>query len=707
MQARECELNHEVAALERGLGPGRRLVTMLAGSPFVYRAATRLRSLAGRGIEPEDELREAWLGVGALLWRARVARRLARVRSGAGARGGWSSIRASLTRLRALAVTSANGFEREDSAGPRGERAPVTAVIRGSGFSGRLAARLLARDLDGIAVVLMRRDDPLPALPPGCDVLFLDAGVRLDTPGWLGVMQDILLADPNLAAVAPTTFTGEGEAVDGAWEVAWELGAPRVRLAGSDSEDRNVPLLGGSCVLCRGEALEVAAEIRDGGRWSFDSCVALRERGWRLAVAPLSARCAPPRSDGETSPDLLVKRWGPVLRRRVLTDLVGGGDWSGRVAKVALDAGHDELEGWVAELGWERVRTPEDADFVLRFQGAGPDRALVAEWPGEPVCQARLPAPAGARELREGLLATIEMPSFCLEVGAPNAEVAKAGGDLHLAEALAEALRRRGHVAAVQDGSATGSVVAGSLDVRMHLRGRRRRRLNPGQLNVIWHMSHPEEVSRDELDEYDVALVASRPYSRTLASELDTPVIPFLQFTDPARFRPTPGPARASELLFVGNWRGKFRPSVWAALQCGHSVDLYGQGWRLLAPDHARADHVPNHELPGLYSSAEIVLCDHWPEMRELGFIANRVFDVLACEGFLLSDHFDALEEELGGCLATYRTTEELDHEIKLNLTDAGRRHAIARRGRAAVLREHTVDHRADQLVALVGSLGR
>ena len=760
LRARLLELASEVQ--RQTLRPGGRLMAALIGSAWTYRVARRLRDLVGGRKEPERiagappledgvtargapdrelipgewearvarrrrveaELRETWLSVGALLWRARVSRAFAPGRWRAKLDSRLSSLRASLTQLRAAARASASPLAPEASQSAGGRAGELTAVVQGGPLSGRLAAWRLARRIDRGAVAFVARGEPPPELDTGGLVLFLRAGVRLETPGWLEHLRRMLLADPELAAVAPTTIAGDGETADGAWEAAWEGGAPRLRpilaegararvlAAPADgAAPRDAFALGGSCVLYRGEAL-AAAPLRsalDGGRWSLDCCLALRERGWRFALAPILARgaSAVPEIDPEGDARSLIPRWGPLLRRRILSDLVsGGGDWADRSARVALDeAARGELGGWVSELGWRTVLREAEADFVLRLEGDGVDRGLIVAWPSDAQhapCQARCAAPANAEQLQEALLRMIAAPSFCLEVGAPDAATARAGGDLLLAEAMARALGRRGHPTVVQDGSATTSAAGSSLDVRLHLRGRRRRQLNRGQLNLIWHMSHPEEVGHDELNAYDLALVASRPYARRLASELDTPVVPFLQFTDPQRFHPSPDPTAANRLLFVGNWRGRFRRSVWSALRTGHPVVLYGQGWRRLAPEHAREDHLPNDQLPRLYSSAEVVLCDHWPEMRELGFIANRVFDVLACEALLLSDRFDALVEELGEGLATYRTGEELDREIELNLGDPARRRSIAGKGKQIVLEKHTVDHRADQLLDLV-----
>ena len=54
-------------------------------------------------------------------------------------------------------------------------------------------------------------------------------------------------------------------------------------------------------------------------------------------------------------------------------------------------------------------------------------------------------------------------------------------------------------------------------------------------------------------------------------------------------------------------------------------------GTGLIDTSRVMAEHVPNDELRHVYSSAGIVLNDHWDDMREHGYISNRVYDALAC----------------------------------------------------------------------------
>ncbi len=214
-------------------------------------------------------------------------------------------------------------------------------------------------------------------------------------------------------------------------------------------------------------------------------------------------------------------------------------------------------------------------------------------------------------------------------------------------------------------------------------------------------------MSPAELDRYDCVLVASRLEAERLSLALEAPVELMPQFTDPEAFFPEPDGSVAHELLFVGNWRGVFRRVVWDALSAGLRPALYGRGWARLAPGHARAERVSPDELRRLYSSCGILLADHWDDMRAGGFVANRLYDALACEAFVVCDEVAGIDAELGDAVDTYRGPAELRAKVEHWLAHPDERRQRARRGRELVLERHTAEHRARQLLAAIERLSR
>jgi len=103
--------------------------------------------------------------------------------------------------------------------------------------------------------------------------------------------------------------------------------------------------------------------------------------------------------------------------------------------------------------------------------------------------------------------------------------------------------------------------------------------------------------------------------------------------------------------------------------------------------------------LPIVYSSAGVVLNDHWRTMQAWGFVSNRSFDVLACGTPVISDHVAGVDELFDGAVLEYRTPTELQALVDDVLTDRTEARERAERGRKIVLANHTFDHRARQLI--------
>jgi hypothetical protein len=527
-------------------------------------------------------------------------------------------------------------------------------------------------------------------------------------PGWLAKMALALVAEERIGAVGPS-FSGRSEGSGISLDL--EGGAPILRRS------VHSVALTGECILFQAAALQPEAICDEyaGDLWAVDACIAMRTSGWSIRQTEIQLSQEEIAKLDSVDTDLLRSRWGPLLRRRVLVDLVnGGGEWCHRGICATADKGGDQVLDRVCKrLGWQLTGGTQ-ADLELSLEQVSEGSAIKAGWilpseePGAPQ-QPQISIPIGgqgsdgaAERLHEAVAASLDRTSFVFRLAAREWSAASNWGDYFLAAALRDCLVRRGHQVLLQVAEDQGSAPGSCLEVLLHLRGRRPSQTSPGQLNLVWQISHPAETPIEELEDYDAVLVASRSHARRLAEALAVPVHPFLQFTDPDRFSPRFDPDHAHELLFVGNWRYVFRRIVWDALSTGRELALIGQGWAYLAPEHLLAEHVPNAELARFYASCSILLCDHWDDMREHGFISNRVFDALACGAFILSDHFQALVEEFPRGLETYNDPGELREKVSRYLNDPDARREHARRGQELVLRSHTSERRVDELLRLL-----
>lgn len=296
---------------------------------------------------------------------------------------------------------------------------------------------------------------------------------------------------------------------------------------------------------------------------------------------------------------------------------------------------------------------------------------------------------------------------FALCVATPDRASAPGWGDTHFARDVQKALRRLGHPTRVYLRDEFDDPSLSDADVVVHIVGRAAPRLRRGQVNVLWIISHPDRVRADHVNGYDLVLVASRLFATRLQARLAPPVFELMQATDPARFRPDPtGPPH--DILFVGNSRLTERRRIIDDLTPTRlRLAVYGRDWYgdFLDPRHLKGHHVPNDRLHAHYSSAAIVLNDHWVDMAREGFFSNRLYDALACGAFVVSDHVEGLAQEFDDGLVTYRDRAVLEPLLRSHLADPAGRRRIAERGRQAVIGRHTFDDRAQRLVQLVEPL--
>lgn len=311
-----------------------------------------------------------------------------------------------------------------------------------------------------------------------------------------------------------------------------------------------------------------------------------------------------------------------------------------------------------------------------------------------------------AAEIRDHLLAWADADRYAILIGAPDWDQATVWGDYHFARALQRQLERRGHPTRVHILPDWERAPAARADVAIHLHGLSDHRPRASQLNILWVISHPDRLTPQVCERYDLVLVASERFAAELAGRVRVPIVPLHQATDPERMALDPsGPAH--DLLFVGNTRGVRRAIVDDLTPTTHDLAVYGTGWvsDIIDPIHVRGDYVDNRALGRLYASAKIVLADHWPDMRSHGFIANRLYDALASGAFVISDHVPGIEEEFDGGVVTYTDREELHRLVEAYLRDADARRRIADRGRRAVLARHTFAHRVDTILAQVDAI--
>jgi hypothetical protein len=260
-------------------------------------------------------------------------------------------------------------------------------------------------------------------------------------------------------------------------------------------------------------------------------------------------------------------------------------------------------------------------------------------------------------------------PLISIKCPAPIAFYASEWGDYHLARMVEKAVKSIGYATTIDfmcDKSHPSTLC------NFVMNGTHTQQFDSKVKNVIWVYSHPENLSADQLSQFDYVLVASKKLEREYRASLGKLVIYLPQFSDPESFYHEPSPERTEQLLFIGNSRHVFREVVKACTENGLPLAVYGADWeKFIDPQYIKGTLVSNKMLHEHYASALITLNDHWESMRRDGFPSNRIYDVALSGGFIISDAVAELDPLLAEALVTYDGAEDLLEKIKLYSGDA------------------------------------
>lgn len=243
-------------------------------------------------------------------------------------------------------------------------------------------------------------------------------------------------------------------------------------------------------------------------------------------------------------------------------------------------------------------------------------------------------------------------------------------------------------------------------DVLLVLRGLRETKAIDGSFNkkVIWLISHPEDVTDEELRLFDIILCGSTKHTRQLRRR-GFNAHTFLQCTDERIFYPQK--RKKSQLsnafVFVGNWRGADRSIVGRAIKCQLPLKIWGRVWtRPVHQPFVVKDCLPNQELGDLYRNSYCTLNDHWADMVSFNYVNNRLFDALACGLPLLTEPNAGMASlRLGGIKLIY-PEDSFNDAIDELVVNYDHYQEAAYIDAKMILKKHSFKARARQLIAIL-----
>ena len=224
----------------------------------------------------------------------------------------------------------------------------------------------------------------------------------------------------------------------------------------------------------------------------------------------------------------------------------------------------------------------------------------------------------------------------------------------------------------------------------------------------VLYVYYVEGLNPAILSEVDIVACASQKLLAELQQEYGIEGFFLPQFTNPERFKPAQeNEIQAYKVLFVGsNHTGKGRMAVDYALKAGDGLAVFGKFWeKHLEPSVLKGMYIDNEVLYQYYSNAPVVLNDHRSDMRYYGFISNRIYDVTASGGFILTDYMPEIEAIYGNSVAMYKNFEEFKFKLSYYLTHPKERQMMSQKARQITLQNFTHEIAAKKFDAFLKNM--
>jgi hypothetical protein len=296
--------------------------------------------------------------------------------------------------------------------------------------------------------------------------------------------------------------------------------------------------------------------------------------------------------------------------------------------------------------------------------------------------------------------------NWFIRTSSPSGKESKQWGDTYFAEDLAAAFSELGISASVffRDQGLQKELRASA--VVLSIRGVVPMRPIAGAINILWIISHPAQLTKRELKQFDFVFAASESWAQKYAKKWKVSISTLLQATNSNLFNTSAVPQnRANNLLFVGNTRGIHRSAVRTASVIRDDLVVVGKGWeKYISRKQIKAQSLTHEQVAREYQNTKVVLCDHWSDMATQGFISNRIFDALACGAIVISDYVAGIESYFNNSVITYNNSSELEVILK-EVFSSDSENPVSKEVAEDIAKNHTFLNRAQALISVADKI--
>lgn len=252
------------------------------------------------------------------------------------------------------------------------------------------------------------------------------------------------------------------------------------------------------------------------------------------------------------------------------------------------------------------------------------------------------------------------------------------------------------------------------LDVIVYLNKENPDRTKAKKHVVYFQNAYPEgndnvlkELQGYDFDGYMFAAKKLLEYHRFLGYQ--GIYLPFA--TDPDFFKPVlPQDKYRFEVAYVGNnIKGPERTIKYVYPALSFKFGLFGNWklrtfkdwpWRRLIFRPISHGQISMKDLPVLYSSAKIILNCSIQQHAEWDTVIGRIYDVMACNGFLISDEIPAAKNKFGNIIEFSQGGKDLVEKIKYYLKHEDERLERAKKGRDIILKSESYSFRVKDMLS-------
>ncbi|HSB52262.1 MAG TPA: glycosyltransferase [Dissulfurispiraceae bacterium] len=162
----------------------------------------------------------------------------------------------------------------------------------------------------------------------------------------------------------------------------------------------------------------------------------------------------------------------------------------------------------------------------------------------------------------------------------------------------------------------------------------------------------------------------------------------------------------AADVALLGS-RYAYRETLVEQL-AGFGLSLWGKGWERSSNKeilrHYRGKDIRGTSKAKAFCAAAISLNPHHP-LNDIHGVNRRTFDIAACRGFQLADYKHDMDTvfKVNEEIVCFNTMDELKNFISYYLGHPEEREQIAAAAHRRVIRDHTYDVRAGQILDIIG----